>query len=325
MLLTNSGDSLDRIEELGIVYRKLKSLRSRNPISLPKTVESIREIIKENNIDIVHTHHRLAEFFALQAVSILNENPPATVFTSLSLVNRKYIIEYRSDRIIAVSNSIKNMLLKKFKVETEKISLIPNFADKAEMEEIETITSRVREDRSLYTILAIGRFHHEKNFETLLKALNILKDPVIELILVGEGNKDMDYRKYISLHGLNVEIIVPQKNLLRYFRVADLCVLPSARDPFPNFMLQAGLHKKPFIGANVDGIGELINDGVNGLLFKSGNEIELAEKISFFKRNRTFADECAGKLHLDVLNNYTQEQIIPQINTLYEELIINKN
>ena len=325
ILLTNSGDSLDRVEELGISYRLIKGLRSRNPITILKTVEAIREIVKENKIDIIHTHHRLAEFFALQALGTIEDSRPHSVFTSLSIVDRKYNIEYRSDRIIAVSNSIKNMLLNKFSVEADKISLIPNFTDTDEVLEIAAISQPAREDKRLYTILSVGRFHHEKNFETLLKALALLGDPSIELILVGEGDRDIDYRKYISQHKLNVEIIVPQKNLIQYFKAADLCVLPSVRDPFPNFMLQAGLHKKPFIGADVDGIGELIKNGDNGLLFDSGNESELAEKIRFFKDNRSFAVLCGEKLHAEVVNNYTQEQIIPRINILYEELISNGN
>jgi glycosyltransferase involved in cell wall biosynthesis len=178
-----------------------------------------------------------------------------------------------------------------------------------------------RDHGRFFNILAVGRFHHEKNFEVLLKALNLLDDKTIELILVGEGDNDIDYKKYIAQHNLNVEIIVPQKNLIQYFLVADLCILPSARDPFPNFMLQAGLHKKPFIGANVDGIGELINNGENGLLFTSGNEYELAEKIKMIKNNEVLAKNCAENLHKDVVNNYTQEFIIPKIEQLYNSLM----
>ena len=151
--------------------------------------------------------------------------------------------------------------------------------------------------------------------------MKIINNNNFSLILVGEGDNDIDYKRYISRHNLNVEIIVPQKNLIQYFLVADLCVLPSERDPFPNFMLQAGLHKKPFIGANVDGIGELISDGVNGLLFKSGDENELAEKIMKFAGNPDFAACCANNLHKDVVNNYTQEFIIPKIRKLYNSLL----
>jgi glycosyltransferase involved in cell wall biosynthesis len=100
-----------------------------------------------------------------------------------------------------------------------------------------------------------------------------------------------------------------------------MCVLPSLRDPFPNFMLQSGLHKKPFIGSNIDGIAELIADGKNGLLFSSGNSGELAEKIKLLKSDIKLAGACARNLHSQVLNNLTQKTIIPLINDLYKNLI----
>jgi glycosyltransferase involved in cell wall biosynthesis len=139
-------------------------------------------------------------------------------------------------------------------------------------------------------------------------------------VLIGEGNKYNHYVRYIEENALNVEIIQPQKNLLKYYLDADLSVLPSLCDPFPNFMLQSGMYRVPFIGSNVDGIGELINDGENGLLFTSGDVNELADKILLFMNNKYLAEKCAVNLHRDVINNYTQEFIIPKIEQLYSSI-----
>jgi len=320
-LITNGGDSFDRLEDLNINYHVIKSIHSKNPLKAAGNIGRIREFIKNNKISIVHTHHRLSELLARHSKVTNSERETKLVFTSLSIVNRKYNVEYKSDKIIAVSNSVKTMLADKFGVDEQKISLIPNFTDTEEIHELEVIAPKSREHGNKYNILAVGRFHHEKNFETLLEALNSISDRKIELILVGEGDNRIDYKKYISKHDLNVEIIVPQKNLLQYFQIADLCVLPSVRDPFPNFMLQAGLHNKPFIGAAVDGIAELIKDGVNGMLFKSRDSAELARKITKFRNEPGLATRCAQNLHHDVMKNYTQKLIIPKIHDLYLELL----
>ncbi|HEY3251103.1 MAG TPA: glycosyltransferase family 4 protein [Ignavibacteria bacterium] len=325
LLASNDGDSFDRVHELEVPISMIKGLRSKNPISLARSIKQIREIVHNYHIDIIHTHHRYAELAAVQTVKIVRSKKPKTVHTALSIVNKKYNIEYRSDKIIAVSNSIAQMLVNRFGINKKKIEMISNFADTEEMHEIEVLMPIARDHGKFYNLLAIGRFHHEKNFEVLLKALHNLNDPEIRLILLGEGDKHMDYRTYINKHNLNVEIIVPQRNLLQYFLAADVCVLPSVRDPFPNFMLQCGLHKKPFIGANVDGIAELIIDCYNGLLFHSGHEDELAEKIKLFKTDKNLANECAHNLFSDVVNNYTQEYMIPKINSLYMRLLNTKS
>ncbi len=321
MLVTNGGDSLDRLNDTGIKYEIFKSLKSRNPISFASNLKNLRDISKEKDADIIHTYHRYSELLAVQASRLIRNRKFRTVFTSLSMVNKKYRVEFKSDKIIAVSNAVKKMLTEKFNINSEHISVIHNFADTEEIHELEAFHGSVKDHGKHFNILAIGRFHHEKNFEVLLKAMNILKDDKLKLILIGEGDNDINYLKYISQHKLNVELVVPQKNLLEYFMVADMCVLPSSKDPFPNFMLQSGLHKKPFIGANVDGIGELIKDGHNGLLFESGNETELAEKIHHLRMDENFARHCANNLYNDVINHYTQEFIIPKIEKLYRAVL----
>jgi len=315
-LITNGGDSFDRLEERSISYSILKGLKSKNPIKIASNISQIRKYIRDNEVNIVHTHHRLAELLGVQAAGYSGKRPQ-TIFTSLSIVKRRYNIEFKSSHIIAVSNSIKNMLTGKFSISENRISVIPNFTDTNEINELELVLPYTRDHDRFFNILAVGRFHHEKNFETLLKAIAILKESKFKLILVGEGSRDMNYKKYIALHNLNVEIIVPQKNLLQYFLLADICVLPSERDPFPNFMLQAGLHKRAFIGANVDGISELISDGINGLLFDAGNSAELAYKIRLMYMDAELREKCASNLHKDVLNNYTQEFLVPKIESLY--------
>lgn len=319
-MITNGGDSFDRLEERSISYSIIKGLKSKNPIKIASNINHIRNYIRENGINIVHTHHRLAELLGVRAAGYSGKGP-RTVFTSLSIVKRRYNIEFKSSHIIAVSNSIMNMLTGKFRINEDRISVIPNFTDTNEIHELELVLPYTRDHDRFFNILAVGRFHHEKNFETLLQALALLNESKIKLILVGEGNRDIDYKKYIALHNLNVEIIVPQKNLLQYFMLADICVLPSERDPFPNFMLQAGLHKRAFIGANVDGIGELIINEVNGLLFEAGNAAELAEKIKMLHGDPELRESCAANLHRDVLNNYTEEFIIPKVEHLYRHII----
>ena len=318
ILATNGGDSLDRLDDLQIPCRIIKPLQSKTPVSFSKSVSELKKIILENDIDIIHSHHRYSEFIALHLAKSIKKRKIKTVFTSLSIVRRKYNIEYRSDRIIAVSRVIEKMLTERFKVKKEKIELISNFVD---TDELKTFSSAEKSVNNGFNILAIGRFHPEKNFGLLLKALKIINDKSFRLVLIGEGPELNNYKKFISKNHLNVSIAGPQKYLNKYYREADVCVLPSSRDPFPNFMLQSGLFSKPFIGSNVDGIPELIADGYNGLIFENGDANGLAEKLISIKNDTALAEKCATNLHSDVMNSYTQNSNIPKTENLYKKLI----
>ncbi len=318
--MTNRGDSLERLDDFNIPYMLKSSINSKSPISFTKNINYISGLIKEHSINIVHTYHRYSELQAVQAARLNRKRKVKTVFTSLNIFSRKYNLEFKSDRIIAISWAVKNMLLNKFKVKKDKLTLIPNFTDTDELNELETLAEGAHDDGKFFNVLSIGRFHSDKNFETLLTALKLLNDNTVKLILVGEGDLLENYRSYIRKNKLNVEIVSPQKNLLHYFLGANVCVLPSNRDPFPSFMLQSGLHKKPFIGANVDGIAELIRNNFNGLLFDSSSPLELAYKIYQFKTDKALARKCASNLYNRVINRYTQEFIVPKIERVYRDL-----
>jgi glycosyltransferase involved in cell wall biosynthesis len=319
ILITNGGDSFERLDELGIEYKVIKNLHSKNPLLFKRSIEKIKDIINDLKINIIHSHHRYSELLGIRAMKLLHDKKPKTVFTALSLVKLRYNIEFKSDRIIAVSKAIEKMLLQKFNLNPYKIKLISNFIDTDELRHQEH--TQLLKDKNIFNILSVGRFHPDKNYEVLLKALNLINNKNIKLTLVGEGECLSKYRKYVNTHKLNVEFILPQENLYKYFESADICVLPSRRDPFPNFMLQAGMFKKPFIGSNADGIPELITDGKNGLLFEFDNFIQLAEKIIFLKENSKQAAEFASSLHSDVMNKYTQYQAVPEIEKLYYDLL----
>lgn len=321
LLVTNKGDSLERLDDYNIPYKLKSSIHSKSLISFPKNINYISNLIKEFEIDIIHTYHRYSELVAVQAARLNRKRKVKTVFTSLSIINRKYNVEFKSDKVIAVSYAIKNMILDKFRIKKERLILIPNFTDTDELNELETLAEGAQDDGKFFNVLSIGRFHTDKNFETLLTAMKLLNDNTVKLILVGEGDLLENYRSYIRKNKLNVEIVSPQKNLLHYFLSANVCVLPSNRDPFPSFMLQSGLHKKPFIGANVDGIAELIRNNFNGLLFDNKSPLELAYKIYQFKTDKALARKCASNLHNRVVNRYTQEFIVPKIERLYRELV----
>ena len=156
---------------------------------------------------------QVPELLAVQAVRLHRKKKIKTVFTSLSLVNRRYSLEFKSDKIIAVSHAVKNMLRRKFKVKDSKIVLIPNFTDTDELNEMETFAEGTKDHGKYFNVLSAGRFHPDKNYELLFTALKLLNEKTVKLLLIGEGENLESYRAIIKKNKLNAEIIRPQKDL----------------------------------------------------------------------------------------------------------------
>ncbi len=235
----------------------------------------------------------------------------------MSIVDKRYFVEYRSDKIIAVSKTIVKRLTEIFNVDQKKITLVPNFVDSEEIN-FNQIISAPGDNSSAVNILSVGRFHKEKSFETLLEAVSLIKGTEIKITLIGEGEEEDHYRMIADRKKLDVRFIRPRRNLKEFFDMAHICILPSIVDPMPGFMLQSGLHCKPFIGSDVDGMREVIIEGTNGLLFEMRNAPELSEKIKLFINDKTIAQKCAENLKQLVLQNYTERSVIPQIANIYK-------
>ena len=110
-LCKNNGDSFDRVEQFGIKVFKNKSLSSKT--SFVNSVNYISKIISEYDINVIHSHHR---YYELLGNAYTKNKKVHTVFTALSLVDKRYFIEYKSEKIIAVSECVKRMLIDKFKI-----------------------------------------------------------------------------------------------------------------------------------------------------------------------------------------------------------------
>jgi glycosyltransferase involved in cell wall biosynthesis len=275
----------------------------------------LSSLVKMQSIDIIHTHHRYCELLA----NSIRGSRSKTVFTALSIVDRRYFVDYRSDKILAVSRAVRNMLTERFGVKRSKILLIPNFVDSEDAKS--SASPKAGHNEGQYTLFSAGRFHHEKDRTTLLEAMHLLRGRDVKLVLVGNGEEEAHLRTLAKQNRLNVEIHNEQKALNNFFDASDACILTSVRDPLPSFMLQAGLFRKPFAGTAVDGIPEVIEHGVNGILFPKRSPEDVASSVICLMSDKEASARMADNLHSKVMSEFTEASVVPKIIDVYESLL----
>ena len=106
--------------------------------------------------------------------------------------------------------------------------------------------SLVHKDRKI--ILASGRMHKYKQFDLLIKAFNSLKDKHThwELVILGEGEERLELKRLVDDLELGSRVNLPGSvgNISEWYERADLFVLSSAVEGFPNVLLEAITLKK---------------------------------------------------------------------------------
>ena len=133
---------------------------------------------------------------------------------------------------------------------------------------------------------SIGRLRDKKGIEFLLDACKSLESELdFTLLLIGDFiERERDYwQQEILRCGLGSRLkltgLVSHEEALGYLPLLDIFAIPSLHDGCPNALLEAMLAGRAIIGTSVDAIGEIIENGVNGLVIPPGNASALADAI----------------------------------------------
>ncbi|MDJ0772503.1 MAG: glycosyltransferase [Mastigocoleus sp. MO_167.B18] len=133
-----------------------------------------------------------------------------------------------------------------------------------------------------------GRFRGKKGIEFLLDACSKLSQEIeLTLLLVGDfiekeksyweqEVKNNDLGSRLQITGMNT-----RQETLAYLPHLDIFAIPSLTDGCPNALLEAMSAGCAIVGSNADAIGEIIEDGVSGLLVNPANSTELATALRY--------------------------------------------
>lgn len=199
-----------------------------------------------------------------------------------------------SDRLIAVSNSTKNDILKYYlEIKPEKIRVIYHgydkelFRENISQEEIEKVKKRYALRVARYVIY-VGALQPRKNIKTLVEAFESLRmeESYKDLELVIAGDLGWMYENLLRKIKDNPKIIATgkfeTKDLPALIAGAEVFVLPSFYEGFGMPVLEAMACGTPVIAANNSSLAEITGDA--GLLFDAYKSEELAETLKKFSK-----------------------------------------
>ncbi|MDB9827291.1 glycosyltransferase [Candidatus Pelagibacter sp.] len=155
-------------------------------------------------------------------------------------------------------------------------------------------------------IVSIGRLTYQKNFEFLIK--NFLKisqiHPNLKLLILGDGENKNTLKKMIKHYKLDNNIILKGnvKNIYPYLNSAKFFVLTSRWED-PGFVIIESMFMKKIVLSSdcKNGPIEIINDGVNGFLFKNLNKEDFFKKFNYVYEMTNNNEHIINQIRLDAL------------------------
>jgi UDP-glucose:(heptosyl)LPS alpha-1,3-glucosyltransferase len=281
-----------------------------NPFYLGRTwrdagfTRAVQEIIASGGFDLVQSHERIPGCHIYRAgdgvhatwLELRNatRGPAARLATALSPWHRRTLAAeaamFRHPALRAVicnSAMVRDDIARRFGLAPEKLHVIHNGVDPAQFhpglraEHRERMRTELRIPEGAPVILFVGSGFERKGVFTLLRALAGMETDEAHLVVVGKDRHQTLAGKLAQTLGIDerVRFIGGQKDVRPYYGMADAFCLPTLYDPMPNAALEALACGLPTIVTTDCGARELIEEGVNGHIVRSGDAGQLAERL----------------------------------------------
>ncbi|MCX7549070.1 glycosyltransferase family 4 protein [Xanthomarina sp. F1114] len=218
-------------------------------------------------------------------------------------VLRKSIIYSLSTNIITNSEATKNDTSGFFRIPKTKITVLPN-----SVKDYSGGLNHIKTDRN--NLLYVGRLHPSKGVDILLQSFSTLSlnHPDIYLIIIGDGPL---LKELVNItNSLNISDKVSflgekdKASVLEAYKRSYCTIIPSYSEAFGFTVIEAMSVGTCVVGANNTGIKEIIKHNKSGILFETGNSLDLAQKLEKLLLNLDYRNDLADEGYRRFKSNY---------------------
>lgn len=301
-------------------------LNVKSLLLFPKAALQLRKIIKENNVDIVHSH-----LFWPTIIARLGTPPKiplittihAFIATSVEYKNLhiklldKVTYHFRSSIIIAVAKGALEEYFSFLKLKPYKAYSLYTFVDFREFNE--SFSQVTKKPSEQFRMVTVGALRIQKNHQYLLKVFRLLKHHNISLDIYGTGPLDTPMRHIIDTEKLNIHLKGEVRNINEILCQYDLFVMSSTFEGFSLSVLEAMAMKMPLLLSDIKSFREQCED--TACYFDLGDEQDFKQKLLCLIANKQLRLANAEKAQVRALENFTLDKHIEGLRTIYTEAI----
>lgn len=234
-----------------------------------------------------------------------------------------------ADKIIAVSQSTKNDIVKYYGTPESKIEVIyqschEQFKQTLSADEISKVLLPYKLPSQF--MLFVGSIIERKNLLNLIKAIELLPETIkLPLVVVGKGNSYLKkVNAYIKGKKLEERIVfapqVSYKDLPALYQKASVFIYPSVYEGFGIPVIEALWSKTPVITSNCSSMPEAAGNGA--FLCNPKEPASIAEGIVKIIKDKNYAQELIEK-GSEHIKNFENEVVTKQVLNLYHSLLAN--
>ncbi len=329
-IASSGGELEDAFRNEGITLIKL-DINTKSELSprLWKALPKVMRLIKNEGIDIIHSHTRVSQVLGCVAGKLSGRPYIATCHGFFKPRWGRRLLRCWGDRTIAISKAVKEHLISDFKVRPERIAEI---LTGIELEKFRTVSQQQRiEKRQSFGIKAdlligmIARLSDVKGQDVIIKAMpEVIKEhPGVKLALIGEGKMEGELRSLVNelkLNG-NVMFYPTVGQTVELLHMMDIVVSPSRMEGLGISVMEAQACGVPVVASKVGGLVSLIENEMTGILVEPEDPHQMAQALKrlIIDQNLRSSIGIAARKKAEV--QYGAAGMTGKIISLYKELI----
>ncbi len=322
---SSGGRLADELAAKGVEVYEIPSLAGKRPIQVLRAVPSLARLLRSGRYDVVNAHAYLTALEVWIGRFLGGSRPPMVFTLHLQESEGLYRVMARTMRatatkVVTVCRSTRERL-EAGGLPPAMSEVIYNGVDVAGFP-ARTASSPGLGAATL-RVGVVARLVERKGHRFLLQAMAQLRDdpvcPDFVLDIVGDGPGREELERLTAKLGLTTSVRFhgDTDDVLAVLAKLDVFVLPSTYEAFPVSLLEAMSCGVAILATGVDGVPELVEDGVNGVLVRPGRAEALAEALKglVMDRDRRETLALAGAAH--VRERFTLEHMIKGYENLY--------
>lgn len=336
---------------LSTINYKLSALALDLPFYFKFWKKHLKRILSENKYDILHVHDlplvevalRLKKKFNIRVIADYHENRPEIMgyYPYLKTFPAKYIISLKKwhsyqekvsslvDRLILVTPEAKDHYVKQYKVPSDNIYVVPNYANIDHLSAIHIRKEIAKSVSNKFCIVYFGDTGIRRGTLDLIRVASSLTDyPDMNFIIIGHSTEQKMLEKTIQkLNVSNVELtgFMPFEIASSYLYGSKIGLCPFHRNihhdtTYANKMFQYMYYGLPVIASNCPSQQAIIEKEKCGIVFEAGNREALKTSILELYHDTAKRQKMGKAGNESVIKKYNWQNAGDEIKRLYNSL-----
>ncbi|MDH3328405.1 MAG: glycosyltransferase family 4 protein [Desulfobulbaceae bacterium] len=342
IVISAGGRLVPKLVESGSEHILLPYIGEKSPRSL-QYIKLLREIFINEKVDILHLRSRLPAWIAYLAwKSIPAAKRPGliTSFHGFYSVNYYSTIMTKGERIIAVSQTIKDHILEKYRIGERKVELIHGGFDANAFAPENVDEQRVQNLKKLWglekntdpVIILPGRLTSWKGQDIFINALKKIRHLPFLALCIGDFAENTSFvqRLKANIHQFEldekVKLVGHCSDMPAAMMLSDIVVSASSSQPeaFGKVIIEAMAMGKPVIATRHGGSTETVLDGESGWLVKPGDSEEMANVLEYAIKDEKLRERVGAVGRERVNKLFTSCTMCEKTVALYHKLLLDR-